>query len=124
MRPGETLNCPHCGERTVVKSRKRMEGFTVVGELFACALCGAELGRPDEEKSGTVPDHAPADRLAALLGEVSAVEKADLTPDEEYGRFCRNCVHLIEHPFKTLCGLNGSAADPMGECPRFERKEQ
>lgn len=129
MRPGETADCPHCGERTVVKSRKRMDGFTVTGEFFACALCGAELGRPEAAteaamKADAVPDRKATDRLASLLGDVAVEEKADLTPDEGYGRFCRNCVHFIEHPFKTLCGLSGSAADPMGECPRFERKKE
>jgi len=121
MRPGESVNCPHCGERTVVKSKKMMDGFTVVGESFVCVLCGAELGTPEEEKPAA-PDHAASDRLASLLGDISVEAKADLTPDEGYGRFCRNCIHLIEHPFKTLCGLNGGAVDPMGECPRFQKK--
>ena len=121
MRPGESVRCPHCGERTVVKSKKKLDGFTVVGELLVCALCGAELGAPEEAKSAA-PDRASSDRLAALLGDVSVDEKADLTPGEDYGRFCRNCLHFIEHPFKTLCGLDGSAVDPMGECPRFQQK--
>ena len=121
MRPGESARCPHCGERTVVKSKKKLDGFTVVGELLVCALCGAELGTPEEAKSAA-PARASSDRLAALLGDVSVEEKADLTPDEGYGRFCRNCLHFIEHPFKTLCGLDGSAVDPMGECPRFQQK--
>ncbi len=123
MRPGESVNCPHCGERTLTKSKKKMDGFTVVGESLVCALCGAELGTPEAEKSAA-PDRAASDRLAALLGDVSIEAKADLTPDEGYGRFCRNCLHFIEHPFKTLCGLNGNAADPMGECPRFQKKEK
>ncbi len=123
MRAGESVGCPHCGERTVVKSRKKMDGFTVVGEVFVCALCGAELGKP-EEAGAAAPDHAASGRLAALLGDVSVEAKADLTPGEEYGRFCRNCVRFIEHPFKTLCGLDGRAVDPMGECPRFRKKEK
>lgn len=123
MRPGESVDCPRCGERTVVKSKKKMDGFTVVGELLVCALCGAELGTPEEAKSAA-PDCAASNRLAALLGDVSVEAKADLTPDEGYGRFCRNCLHFIEHPFKTLCGLHGAAADPMGECPRFQKKEK
>ncbi|HCH85322.1 MAG TPA: hypothetical protein DFL85_07405, partial [Lentisphaeria bacterium] len=61
---------------------------------------------------------------AALLGEGAAPEAgADLTPDADYGRFCRNCIHFIEHPFRTLCGRDGRTADPMGECGHFKRKE-
>lgn len=124
MRTGESVNCPHCGERTVVKGKKKMDGFTVVGEVFVCALCGAELGRPEAGKIPAAPEHADSGRLAALLGDVSVEVKADLTPGEEYGRFCRNCVCFIEHPFKTLCGLDGRTVDPMGECPRFRKKEK
>jgi len=124
MRPGESVNCPRCGERTVVKSKKRMDGFTVVGESFVCVLCGAELGQPEAETPAAAPDHNAADKFASLLGDISVETKADLTPDEGYGRFCRNCLHFIEHPFKTLCGLNGSTTDPMGECPRFQKKEK
>ena len=122
MREGESIVCPRCGERSIVKSKNKMDGFTMIGKVLVCALCGAELGKPAE--SGAEKKHATADRLAALLGESAAPEaKADLTPDEGYGRFCRNCVHFIEHPFKTLCGVDGHAADPMGECPRFKKKE-
>lgn len=125
MRAGETVNCPRCGERTFVKSKKRMEGFTVTGEILVCTLCGAELGTPQEESAASSDsDPHAADQLAALLGDVSVEAKADLSPTEEFGRFCRNCVHFIEHPFKTLCGLNGSNADPMGECSRFQKKEK
>ncbi len=97
--------------------------FSLVGKVLVCALCGAELGKPVE--GGSEKKNSTADRLAALLGESAPPEaKADLTPGDGYGRFCRNCVYFIEHPFKTLCGVDGHAADPMGECPRFKKKEE
>jgi len=123
MRPGESITCPRCGERTVVKSRKKMDGFTVVGEVYVCILCGAEIGSPEDASASAPPDHAAADRFAALLGDVAApAAKADLTPDADYGRFCRNCELFIEHPFRTICGHDGRTADPMGECGHFQKK--
>ena len=122
MREGESFVCPRCGERSIVKSKNKMDGFALVGKVLVCVLCGAELGKPAD--GGAEKKPSGSSRLAALLGESAAPEaKADLTPDEGYGRFCRNCVHFIEHPFKTLCGIDGHAADPMGECPRFKKKE-
>ncbi|WP_303056259.1 hypothetical protein [Victivallis vadensis] len=122
MIQGETITCPHCGEKSVVKSKAKMEGWTKVGTVLVCALCGAELGTPDE-KSAEDAGRKKLGSLAALLGEgAEAAPKADLTPDENYGRFCRNCVHFIEHPFRVLCGLDGHEIDPMGECGKFERK--
>lgn len=123
MREGESIVCPRCGERSIVKSKNKMDGFSLVGKVLVCALCGAELGKPVED--GSEKKNSTADRLAALLGESAPPEaKADLTPGDGYGRFCRNCVYFIEHPFKTLCGVDGHAADPMGECPRFKKKEE
>ncbi|WP_294506796.1 hypothetical protein [uncultured Victivallis sp.] len=123
MREGESIVCPRCGERSIVKSKNKMDGFSLVGKVLVCALCGAELGKPVE--GGAEKKNSTADRLAALLGESAPPEaKADLTPGDGYGRFCRNCVYFIEHPFKTLCGVDGHAADPMGECPRFKKKEE
>lgn len=125
MRAGEKVRCPHCGENTVVKSRVVMDGWQKRGEVFVCLFCGGELGRPgDAAAEAAAAGKRAADRFAALLGEgAEAAPAADLTPDEGYGRFCRNCAHFLEHPFKTLCGLDGSAADPMSECPKFEKRK-
>ena len=89
------------------------------------ALCGAELGAP-EERTAAAAVRRKSDSLASLLGEgAEFTPGADLTPDENYGRFCRNCVHFLAHPFKTLCSKYNRPADPMGDCPEFEkRKEQ
>ena len=123
MREGESFKCPHCGEQSIVKSKNRMDGFTLVGKVFACVLCGAELEAPDGNEQEPEGGQAAA-RFAALLGEgAQPEEKADLAPDEGYGRFCRNCIHFIEHPFRTLCGLDGKVADPMGECGQFRKRD-
>jgi len=122
MQSGDSVDCPHCGEKTIVKTKNRMDGFAIVGSCLVCALCGAELGGA-EPASGDAAGQKAAERLAALLGEgAEAAPKADLTPDENYGCFCRNCVHFIEHPFRVLCGLDGHEIDPMGECGKFGRK--
>ncbi len=125
MIPGETIQCPCCGEKSVVKSRTKMNGWTKVGTVLVCALCGAELGAP-EERTAAAAVRRKSDSLASLLGEgAEFTPGADLTPDENYGRFCRNCVHFLAHPFKTLCSKYNRPADPMGDCPEFEkRKEQ
>ena len=76
-----------------------------------------------EQEKGDASAKRAADRFASLLGDgAEAAPKADLSPDENYGRFCRNCVHFIEHPFRPLCGRDGRAADPMGECGEFVKK--
>lgn len=122
MNAGDAVDCPRCGGKTILKTKNKMDGFSIVGNCLVCALCGAEFGEASTAPETSV-ERKSADRLAALLGDVAPPEPgADLTPEADYGRFCRNCIHFIEHPFQTRCGRDGKEADPMGECAHFERK--
>ena len=121
MKAGDKTICPHCGENTIAKSKPKMDGWTKVGDMLVCALCGAELGAP--EAPGANSESAAASALAALLGEAPA-PKLRLDPGTEHRRFCRNCRHRIEHPFVLRCDLNGREIDPGGCCEKFEKPEE
>ena len=121
MKAGDVIKCPVCGERSVVKLKKILSGWQVTGTCFVCALCSAELGRPQE---GETPAASGArDKLAALLGEAGD-EKISIDPGEDYRRGCRNCTHLLEHPFKLLCALTQQQVDPMFECESFSDRSK
>ena len=121
MKAGDKTRCPHCNESTVVKSKPKMEGWTKVGDVLVCALCGGELGVP--EKAGGENGSSSAAALAALLGEAPE-PKLRLDPGTEHRRFCRNCRHRIEHPFMLRCGLDGREIDPGGCCANFSPREE
>ena len=95
-----------------------MDGWKVAKVVRICALCGKEL--PEEKKDEADPAAAKSAAFAALLGG-ETVEKITLQGSADRD-FCRNCVNFIEHPFQTLCALDGSVADPMGSCEKFEEK--
>jgi len=120
LKAGEKIRCPHCGEDTFVKSKPKMDGWTRIGDVLVCALCGAELGTPENSDRAAAPSSAAA--LAALLGEAPA-PKLRLDPGSEHRRFCRNCRHRIEHPFVLRCGRDGREIDPGGCCATFEPEE-
>lgn len=121
MKAGDKTRCPHCGEDTIVKSKPRMRGWTRIGDVLVCSLCGAELGTPDAPDADASGKAASA--LAALLGEAPA-PKLRLDPGAEHRRFCRNCRHRIEHPFVLRCGRDGREIDPGGCCDNFEPTEE
>ena len=121
MKAGDKTRCPHCGENTVVKSKAKMDGWTKVGDVLVCALCGAELGTP--EAPGANSGSSAASALAALLGEAPA-PKLRLDPGAEHRRFCRNCRHKIEHPFVLRCDRDGREIDPGGCCENFKTAEE
>lgn len=115
MKAGEMLTCPHCGEKTVVKLRRVMDGWQVTGEELICTLCSAVLGKPEKDGPGT---SAARSRLAALLGG-DDTKGVTLAPESGYRRGCRNCANLLEHPFKLICAKTQLEVDPMHECGDF-----
>ena len=120
MKAGDKIVCPHCGENTVLKSKPKMEGWTRIGDVLVCALCGAEAGVPEKADGDR---SASAAALAKLLGEAPE-PKLRLAPGSEHRRFCRNCRHRIEHPFVLRCGRDGREIDPGGCCDAFETEEK
>jgi len=121
MKDGERIRCPHCGESSVAKRKPKMEGWTRVGDVLVCALCGAELGTPEEPEKNA--GNAAAQRLAALLGEAPAT-RVTLAPGAEHRRFCRNCRSRVEHPFLLRCGRDGREVDPGDSCANFTPEEE
>lgn len=101
-----------------------MDGWVAVGQVFACAICGHELGlvppRAAPDKMVTSDDSVS--RLADFLADVpTARSKADvvLGVTEDLNRFCKNCQHFYRHPFMDKCLLHKRPADPMDDCPDF-----
>ena len=121
MKAGDKTLCPHCGEDTIVKSKPKLNGWTRVGDVLVCALCGAELGIPEEANNGGSAASAAA--LAALLG-VEKEPEVRLEPGSEHRRFCRNCRRRIEHPFVLRCGKDGREIDPGGCCGDFVPEQE
>ena len=113
------MKCPFCGEESFAKKKNIMDGWKVAKVVQVCALCNREL--PEDKKTEqTDPTAAKSAAFAALLGG-ETVEKVTLQGSADRD-FCRNCVNFIEHPFQTLCALDGSAADPMGSCKKFKER--
>ena len=115
MKAGDVFHCPECNQDSIVKTRRKMDGFRCLGEELVCMLCGAVLPEDAPEKNGEVAKAAHP--LAALLGvEEAAPER--LADDSGRG-FCRDCKHYIKHPFLSRCDLHDRSVNPMDDCPDF-----
>lgn len=115
------MRCPHCQEESFAKKKTLTENWKVVGEIEVCALCGREWKKSAPDSAGNSKSNASKAKLAALLGG-DLTEKVELAGSVD-NKFCRNCRYFLVHPFKTICSLTDFEADPMGECPRFEKKK-
>lgn len=128
-RRGQQIDCPHCGKGSVVKLQSEMDGWTKVGEYFTCALCGAKLEDEEQTADGDAePAKAPdrkvkgAAKLSGFLGTTKE-EVKEVVIDDGERRFCRDCTHLLKHPFKVHCMLHNKNVNPMDDCPDFATKK-
>lgn len=123
LRPGVRLVCPGCEADTVAKSKKRVDGWTCVGESLVCALCGCVLVQdwPDGggDDAGAQAEAAAQDHLAAVLGGAAIEAPHPVLKTEGATPFCRDCAHFLKHPFVSRCLLHHADVDPMHDCPDF-----
>ena len=122
---GMQFTCPHCGQDSVVTLETEMDGWTKVGESLRCAMCRARLLDVVEERSHDdvpVKDETGKTDLLDFLGTNERV-RDELIDDDGLRRFCKNCTHLLEHPFKVFCLLHKKTVNPMDDCSEFDRKE-
>ena len=115
MKAGDVFRCPACGQESIVKVHRKMDGFRCLGEELVCMLCGAVL--PEEAPAGKGGAVKSANPLAALLGVEDAAPER-LADDSGRG-FCRDCKHYISHPFLSRCDLHDRGVNPMDDCPDF-----
>ncbi len=115
---GERIFCSACQHESIAKTKRVMDGWTVVRECLVCALCGAEL--PVEETAPPAESTVAVTRLSALaafLGEEQSSSAAGLSPEGEH--FCKDCVHFLRHPFVSRCLYHNRPTEPMDDCPDF-----
>ena len=116
MRAGDVFQCPECKQESIIKIRRKMDGFRYLGDELVCMLCGAVL--PEEAPSKTDdPEKDTANPLAALLGVEDAAPER-LADDTGKG-FCRDCKHYLRHPFLSRCDRHDRSVNPMDDCPDF-----
>ena len=123
FKKGMQLTCPHCQQDSVVKLETEMDGWTKVREFLACAMCGESLESPDEGPttiSSNVDESGKNDLLDFLGTNEEAVE--EYIADDGTRQFCRDCIHILDHPFKVYCLHHKKDVNPMDDCSDFDRK--
>ena len=126
MKPGDSFDCPHCGKNTFLKKEAVMDGWTKKGEVLKCVSCGAvieEFREEKQEKKNPLSGDA-AQRFKNLLGEQEFDKKPELHASAGEKKFCRDCMHLIVHPFLSRCMKFAKEVNPMDDCPFFVPRKQ
>ncbi|MGN0869711.1 MAG: hypothetical protein ACI4UV_00860 [Victivallales bacterium] len=109
-----------------MKKETVMEGWTRKGEVLKCVSCGAvieELKEEKTEKKVSPLENDAALKFKSLLGEEFG-KKPEIKAAADEKKFCRDCAHLIAHPFLTRCMKFARDVNPMDDCPSFTPKKE
>lgn len=123
MKPGEQFTCPHCGKNAFLKKESVMDGWKKAGEVLKCVSCSAVIEeiRPPSPAQEHHESGAGLSKLADILG-AKPEDKPKITATASEKRFCRDCAHLVAHPFLCRCALLNRDVNPMDDCPKFKPK--
>ena len=121
IRNGDKIQCPHCGENTIVKQITEMDGWTKKGEILVCALCGEKVADLPETPTESVQKNSLS-ALSALLGG-ETVEKTEVALNQEDRRFCKDCKFAVRTAFVIRCELTGNSVESMDDCVNFQRRD-
>lgn len=121
MKAGTFTECPHCGQSTALKEKELMDGWTKVGKVLACAICGKKIADiPEPHIAGAEKGKALSGLAALLHAETEAKPEIKVNDGEQ--QFCRDCEHFIAHPFLSRCTFHQKEVNPMDDCPDFNPK--
>ncbi len=123
MLPNEKIICPACKEESMAKLKNKMDGFTTVGKVLVCMLCGAELEEYKASETAAGGNEKKLEQLGMLLGAAPSATVRLAAADEEK-RFCKDCKHFLKHPFVDRCEIDNKPVDPMDDCEKFEKRPQ
>lgn len=122
MKHGDSFDCPHCGKNTFVIRESVLSGWKKTGEVLKCAACSAVIETVKEQANTPAPafqTKSSADKLKNLLGGDAEIERPKVTVSSDEKKFCRDCAHLIAHPFLSRCTKFNKEVNPMDDCPHF-----
>ena len=118
MRPREPakveIHCPACGRDAWLTRKAQYDGFTKVGEIVACALCGHLFDSEADIRTKTAARRRFLPRRTAPPG-------SDFNEDEK-GKMCRYCAEYVVNPFVQRCALHQREVEATDTCPHFRPK--
>lgn len=124
MKPGDQFTCPHCGRSSFLKKESVMDGWKKAGDVLKCVSCSAVIEEMKPPSPFEKPEPSSSQGMAKLASFLGAEPEAKrrIEAKESEKRFCRDCAHLVAHPFLCRCALHSRDVNPMDDCPDFKRK--
>jgi hypothetical protein len=145
--------CPHCGMMTILQTKRRYDGFTLLEEYLACGFCGARIEAAEDSTSKQPATSTGNARKQSALsvylfgsdarstsdGSDAGDSDSALPPSSRCktrlsdagldaasggGHFCRDCRYYVKHPFLSRCARHDREVEPMQDCPDFSRPDK
>lgn len=111
------IRCPACGRDAWLKRQAQYDGFTKIGEIAACALCGHEFACEEE-----IPYKDR--RRPQVFTAADRPRPVHVFNEDEKGQMCRYCAEYVVNPFVQRCALHQREVEATDTCPHFRPKPQ
>ena len=111
------INCPACGRETLLLRQPKYEGFTKVGETFACASCGHEFAGEAEVPFKGKP-------VIKVFTEADRSKEVKVFEAQEADRLCLNCANYVVNPFMQWCAHHRKEVQATDTCSAFVKKAE
>jgi predicted RNA-binding Zn-ribbon protein involved in translation (DUF1610 family) len=112
----ERIQCPACGENSVLKRQPIYDdNFRKTGEKLSCAACGHRFA----DEAGVV---AKAPKRPSIFDDDEPAPSLKIFAEDERQRCCRYCRHYIVNPFTQRCAFHNKLVEATDSCDRFDRK--
>lgn len=113
---GVEINCPACGESTLLIREPVYEGFAKTGDRLSCSGCGHVF---DDESEVPYKEK----ETLRIFDESDRSQDPDVFKGDDV-RFCRLCRHYVVNPFMQWCGLHKKEVAATDTCPKFTPKTE
>lgn len=112
MNTSREIQCPACGQETLLLRQPRYEGFAKIGETLSCASCGHAFA---SEAEVPFKQRAKMD----VFTESDRSKPVEVFTEGEHRRLCRYCAHYVLNPFMQWCGLHKKEVQATDSCDQF-----
>ncbi|MEI7436967.1 MAG: hypothetical protein WCL16_09215 [bacterium] len=109
----ESIQCPACGEASLLKRAPRYDdNFRKVGEHLTCAACGHVF-------AGEAAVVFTKSAASSLFNDDERPKALRIFDDDEHGGTCLHCRNYLVNPFTQRCGLHNRVVEATDTCGQF-----
>lgn len=109
------IQCPACGQDSLLLRKPHYEGFTRTGDDLSCASCGHPFASEAEVPFKGRP-------AVKVFTDADRSREVKVFNEHEADRLCRHCANYMVNPFTQWCTHHRKEVQATDTCAQFHRR--